>query len=56
MDNAITDMNRRLNNLFDEFPCGNIMATIWIHFTLHGERQFAVFGKYHIERIIISFI
>ena len=33
---------------------GDIMATIWINFTLHGERQFAEFGN--IERIIISFI
>ena len=32
------------------------MATIWIHLILHGERQLAEFGKYHIERIIISFI
>ena len=35
---------------------GDIIATIWINFTLHGERQFAEFGKYHIERIISSFI
>ena len=35
---------------------GDIMATIWKFFILHGERQFAEFGKYHIERIIIPLI
>ena len=35
---------------------GDIVATIWINFILHGERQFAEFVKYHIERILISFI
>ena len=24
---------------------GNIMINSWIHFILHGERQFAEFGK-----------
>ena len=32
---------------------GDIMATIWINFTLHAENKFAEFEKYHIERIII---
>ena len=53
IDNAIADMNRRLNNLFAEFShCdnmdvkrGDIMATIWINCTPHGERQFAEFGN-----------
>ena len=31
---------------------GDIIATMWINCILHGERQFAEFGKYHIERII----
>ena len=35
---------------------GDIIATIWIHFTLHKERKLAEFGKDHIERIISSFI
>ena len=35
---------------------GDIIATIWINFILHGERQFTEFGKYHIERITSSFI
>ena len=35
---------------------GDITAIIWINCILHGERQFAEFGKYHIERIISSFI
>ena len=30
---------------------GDIIATIWINFILHGERQFTELGKYHIERI-----
>ena len=79
IDNAVTDMNMRLNNLLSEFShcdsgtlstlfrtyCmniymgvkrGDIIATMWINFMIHGERQFAEFGKYHIERIISSFI
>ena len=35
---------------------GDVMATIWINCILHGERQFAYFGKFHIECIISSFI
>ena len=81
IDNVITDMNMRLNNLLSEFlHCdsgtlstlfrtycmniiyymgvkrGDIIATMWINFILHGERQFAELVKYHIERIISSFI
>ena len=67
--NAITDMNRRLNNLFAQFShCDNVtLSTLFrtycrniymgvkrINCTLH--REFAEFGKYHIEHIIISFI
>ena len=81
INNAITDMNIRLNNLLAEFlhcDCGtllmtycmniiymyyyimgvkrvDIMTTIWKNCTLHGEKQFVEFGKYHIERIISSF-
>ena len=33
---------------------GDIMATIWIHFTLHRERQFTEFGKYLIKSNIIN--
>ena len=57
-------MNMRLNNVLAEFShsdsgtlfrtyCmnvkrGDIIGTIWLHFILIGERQFAEFGKYHI--------
>ena len=67
IDNDITDMYIRLNNLLAEFShcdigtlstlfgtyCmnifymgvkrGDIIATIWMNFILHGERQFAEF-------------
>ena len=32
------------------------IITIWKKIILHGERQFAEFGKYHIERLISSLI
>ena len=43
-------------NIYMGVKRGYIIATIWIICILHGERQFAEFGKYHIERIISSFI
>ena len=41
---------------YQTFKRGDIIATIWINCILHGARQLAEFGKYHIEHIISSFI
>ena len=53
---TLSTLFRTFMNIYMAVKRGYIMATIWINCILHGERQFAEFGKYDMERIIISII